>query len=170
MKKWLIMRKISARNTLPEMVSRIENAKFKEQPPDLQIEVVSDIDRLGLWVSIVENSFGLQPGSFSSLVTKKALNLPGLTCLLGFHHGNPVSTSMAYVSGRVVGIYNVGTVPEARGRGFGEALTATAVKHGFANGCTVSSLQASEKGFPVYFRMGYRRLYDYEVWTVKSGP
>jgi hypothetical protein len=47
-------------------------------------------------------------------------------------------------------------------------MTAVAAKYGFDRGCTISSLQASRKGFPVYFRMGYRRVYDYELWTIKS--
>ena len=41
--------------------------------------------------------------------------------------GRPVTAAMAYVSDHVVGIYGVGTLPEYRRRGFGEAITRAAV-------------------------------------------
>lgn len=58
------------------------------------------------------------------------------------------------------------TIPEARGKGYGEALSAAAAEDGFSRGCTVSSLQASPMGFPVYHRMGYRHVFDYQRWVV----
>jgi GNAT superfamily N-acetyltransferase len=160
--------KVSGRNTTAEMVVSKENVRFREQPPDLEIEVVSNLKSLGTWLRVSEKGWGIEPGSLRLHVTKKTLEFPGATYFLGLNNGKPVSTSMSFISDKIVGIYNVSTIPEARGKGFGEALTAAAIKHGFENGCTISSLQASPKGFPVYFRMGFRRVYDYEIWIIKN--
>ena len=58
-------------------------------------------------------------------------------------------------AGGVAGIYTVGTVPEAHGRGFGTAVT-EAVRHAQGLGYRSAVLWASPAGRPVYERMGFR--------------
>ena len=56
------------------------------------------------------------------------------------------------------------TVPAARRRGYGEAMTARVVADGIAAGCDVAVLQASEAGRPIYERLGFQvnvRYYAY---------
>jgi hypothetical protein len=55
----------------------------------------------------------------------------------------------------------VGTVPDARGRGFAELVTRAVGNAGFDAGMRVAALQASQMGFPVYTRMGYETV----AWT-----
>jgi hypothetical protein len=43
-------------------------------------------------------------------------------------------------------------------------MTQRCVEDGFAHGCTVSSLQSSSLGFPVYERLGYRHVTDIQGW------
>jgi GNAT superfamily N-acetyltransferase len=80
---------------------------------------------------------------------------------VGFVDGRPVCTSAAYVGGGLLGVYAVATAPEARGRGYGEALTWAAM--GFRPDLP-AALQASPMGKPVYERMGYRAMGEFTVW------
>jgi ribosomal protein S18 acetylase RimI-like enzyme len=66
----------------------------------------------------------------------------------------------------VGGVYMVGTRPESRSRGYGEAVTAAATNDLFAAGATSVVLQASAMGAPIYGRMGYRTFTTYRRWLV----
>jgi GNAT superfamily N-acetyltransferase len=65
-------------------------------------------------------------------------------------------------TGSVGGIHWVATLEGRRGRGHGEALTWAAVAGGREAGCRVASLQASKLDRPVYARMGFAHVLDYE--------
>jgi len=69
--------------------------------------------------------------------------------------GRPVAAAMGVVDGDAVGIYNVATIPAARGRGIGRAVTLAALLDGRARGATMGVLEASEMGRPVYERLGF---------------
>jgi GNAT superfamily N-acetyltransferase len=55
-------------------------------------------------------------------------------------------------------IVYVATVPEARGRGLSSELMRTALRAARADGCDVTTLEATALGEPVYARLGYRPL------------
>lgn len=99
--------------------------------------------------------FGVPPGLIDPSLGRALVDTPGLVGLLGRVGGEPVSTSALYVTGATAGVYNVATLPDHRGRGFGEALTAAAARAGADRGATHAILQASQAGEPVYRRMGY---------------
>src|SRR5437868_335448 len=75
---------------------------------------------------------------------------------LGLVDGAPLTRSLAVVTGDAVGVYNVATAQDASRRGYGWAITRAAVGVGMERGCTLAVLQASEMGFPMYERHGFR--------------
>jgi GNAT superfamily N-acetyltransferase len=62
------------------------------------------------------------------------------------------------------GIYWVGTMPDARGRGVATGLMRQALLEARERGCETTSLQATAMGRPVYRRLGYRELGAIEMW------
>jgi len=88
---------------------------------------------------------------------------------VGYERGRPVSCSTLTVTERVAGIASVGTVPKARGRGFGSAITWAAIESGAALGADIAYLSASRLGYPVYDRMGFRRASEYPSWQIPLG-
>ena len=61
----------------------------------------------------------------------------------------------------VAGVYYVGTLEAARGKGLGELVTGAVTNKGFDLGAGFASLQATDMGAPVYSRMGYELLTTY---------
>ena len=82
---------------------------------------------------------------------------------LAYLDGVPVSIGMTIVTHGVAGIYWVGSLIEARGKGLGRAVTAAATNAGFDLGAEVASLQASPMGEPIYTAMGFETAFDYRL-------
>jgi ribosomal protein S18 acetylase RimI-like enzyme len=72
--------------------------------------------------------------------------------------GENVAAGMAYDHDGDCGIYNVGTLPHARHRGLGTALTAFHLYRARERGCTTASLQSTEIAEGVYAALGFRDL------------
>lgn len=89
---------------------------------------------------------------------------PDVRIFTGVLDGRPVGGSTAIRSDDVSGVYAVGTMPEARRRGIGTAVTWAAVSAGKEWGCSLVVLQSSEMGFPLYQAMGFEVLVRYAVF------
>jgi GNAT superfamily N-acetyltransferase len=89
---------------------------------------------------------------------------PGVHTYMARLDGRPASVVLASDLEGDCGIFMVGTVPEARGRGLSTALMRVALSEASERGCATSSLQASAMGYPVYRRLGYRDLGRAELW------
>ena len=74
--------------------------------------------------------------------------------------GRVVATSMSIRTDATVGIYSIATVPEARGRGIGTAMTWHLIADADP-GWDVAVLQASDIGRPVYERMGFKLVREF---------
>jgi GNAT superfamily N-acetyltransferase len=74
---------------------------------------------------------------------------------IAFDDGEPAATASVLMCGEVAGIYLVGTVKEARGKGLGTAATLAALQHAKERGATVGALQSSPIGESVYRAMGF---------------
>jgi ribosomal protein S18 acetylase RimI-like enzyme len=79
--------------------------------------------------------------------------------------GAIVSTAIGVTAEGATGVFGVATAPEHRGRGYGAALTARAVRDGFSAGSALAYLQASEIGHGVYRRLGFRDVEEYVLMT-----
>ena len=65
---------------------------------------------------------------------------------LGYVGGKPVGTCALFSSGKVGGIFNVGTLPSYRKQGIGTALTLHALRDSRDEGNEVHTLQAEHGG------------------------
>lgn len=109
-------------------------------------------------------AFGVPRQFAEMLLTERFLHVPDVELYVGYLDDKPVASSALFVTGRTAGIYNVATLPEARGRGIGEAMTWHCVRRGAAMGCVAATLQATDMGRPVYERMGFRLVSPYRTY------
>ena len=106
-------------------------------------------------------AFGTTPTGASKLLSPDHLLKGGTIWHIGEVDGVPVTCAMAVMAGDAVGIFAVGTIPHARGKGYGSAVTAHAVCHGLAGGGKLAVLTASPDVQDVYKRIGFRVM---ETW------
>ncbi|HEU4782525.1 MAG TPA: GNAT family N-acetyltransferase [Ktedonobacterales bacterium] len=89
-----------------------------------------------------------------------------LRFFVGYEDDQPVSCAMACIGEREVGIYAVATLPDRRGKGYGDALTRAALA---AAPHLPAVLEASELGQPIYGRMGFQVVSEYTLWYKPRG-
>lgn len=74
---------------------------------------------------------------------------------------SPVATAQVVLGRGVAGVYYVGVLPEARGRGLAELVTHAVTQRAFELGAPVVVLQATPMGEPVYLKMGFEQFQRY---------
>ena len=85
-----------------------------------------------------------------------------------YRNDKPVSSVLTVLSEEVAGVYWVGTLEVARGRGLGSYITQIATNAGFDSGKNLVILQASEAGERVYTKLGYQTISRYRTYTIKN--
>jgi GNAT superfamily N-acetyltransferase len=126
-----------------------------EPPLALEVRIASSIEELHDHASVVSGGFGMPIEIARVILGASLLEDPDAAMAIGYLGGVPVTTALLARSGETAGVYNVATLEEHRGRGFGEAATWAVVAEGARRGCTHSVLQSSDAGYPVYTRMGF---------------
>ena len=97
-----------------------------------------------------------------------ALLVPHLYPVVAYLDNKPASCALALLSHGIGGIYYVGTIEAARGKGLAEYCTRAAGNSAFKLGARCVVLQASQYGEPVYKGMGYREFTRYPWFLCSS--
>jgi ribosomal protein S18 acetylase RimI-like enzyme len=135
--------------------------------PDLEIVRISTSDGLAQALAVAVAGFDVPVEMLAPLYGLEVGAVEGMSFYLGRVDGRDVSTSVGFTLGDTVGIFNVATPAEHRGRGYGAALTAAAAQEGFAAGAELAWLQSSPLGLPVYRRLGFQEV---ETYVLHSRP
>ena len=86
---------------------------------------------------------------------------------LGILHGRPVAITSLLLHAGVAGIYGVGTIPEFRRQGIGNAMTRHALSEARARGYRIATLTPTEMSLRIYQQLGFQEhdtMYFYS-WT-----
>ncbi len=127
-----------------------------------RVTTVADAAAFGEIQGAAYATYGMPPEVALACVGHlDVLCAPHIVTLLALVDGTPAAGAMTIVSHGVAGIYWVGTVPDARGRGLAELCTRAAGNAGFDLGARIAALQASVMGEPIYRRMGYVEVTRY---------
>ena len=80
------------------------------------------------------------------------------------HHGRPAAVALALHHNQDCGISFVATVPKARRKGLARAVMRQALHEAQQQGCTTTTLQATDVGEKLYANLGYRHLCVMQLW------
>jgi len=138
-------------------------------PQDIDIVPV-DATNYEAWVSITGEIF--LPVDVARQIFPPALILSAtIRSFLARVEGEYVGTATAVLAGDLAGIYSVGTLAKARGRGVGRATTAAAIQAAAQDwGVQRIFLQSTEMGRPVYEALGFRTVVGYHMLPASLPP
>ncbi len=133
-------------------------------PRNFTIQPVATPGEFEAWTRTFIPGYGLMDfiaPLFYDFGLSLGLNLP-FRYYLGILDGVPVATSALFLGAGVAGIYNVATLPQARGQGLGAAITLAPLLEARQMGFAVGVLQSSEMGYRLYQRLGFRTVCQME--------
>jgi GNAT superfamily N-acetyltransferase len=134
---------------------------------DLRIEEVSDAEGLREFERVVVTGYPLDGVDLDqALLDAVVLRDERMRCWIGWRGGRAVSAVSVFTDAGINDVTILATLPEARGRGYGEALMWAATR---ADRQLPAMLLSSDLGRPVYERMGYLPLLRFTVWSRQFG-
>ncbi|MER6066530.1 GNAT family N-acetyltransferase [Streptomyces sp. NPDC001792] len=152
---------------LPLMIRRPE-AGSPAKPATGAVRLRSvEGDELGLYARIMADCFGVPHEAFEMFADPALAATSGFTLYLAEISGEPVGTGMAAVSGDLLGVFNIGVLPQHRRQGYGQLITTEIVRAHYAAGATTAYLYSSAMGESVYASAGF---HTEEVLTMFTAP
>jgi len=136
----------------------------RPSPPELRVEEVTDLQGLHAWERVGIDGFPLEnlaDAPAGTLVDASWLSDPRRRMWVGWLDATPVCASSVWIEHGINDVTLVATMPEARRRGYGEALTWRAA---LADSSLPAMLMSSDEGRPVYERMGFLPLLRLTLW------
>ena len=149
----------------PGMAVDLQALNESQSPVDgLEVRVAADEESMRVWTKIFVNGYGL-PADWEPIVfdlwSRLGLDFP-VRNYVGYLNDKPVATACLFFGGGAAGIYSVATLPAARGKGIGAALTLKPLQDAREKGYRIGVLQSSDMGFNVYKKLGFRHLCQIE--------
>jgi GNAT superfamily N-acetyltransferase len=83
------------------------------------------------------------------------------------HQGKPAAVALALYHNEDCGVSFVATVPKARRRGLASEVMRKALNEARRQGCTTTTLQATDVGERLYRALGYRHLCVMQLWELR---
>lgn len=133
-------------------------------PPGLRIMEVRDEESLRAFEVAIARGFSapeIEAQGPGALFSPDVLTDDRQRLWVGWEGERPVSAAATFVAAGINDVTLVATVPAARRRGYGEAVTWHAT---LADPTLPALLIATEEGQPVYERMGYLPLFRFTLW------
>lgn len=132
------------------------------------LEIRSGVSALADHNQVATVGFQLSDDILAALLTPDLANKGDFTFYTGYVDGEPVTSSAGFVHDGSLTVFNVATLPDHRGNGYGAAMTLAAVEGGREQGAEVAFLQSSQMGFGVYEKLGFETVVEYREWGSRA--
>ena len=157
------LRQVDAWQTL---AAPIADLPAETRPVDTEILDVREERDLEAVRAVEIAAFETPPEIAEGFVGRRMLEDERVRMFTAWIDGEPVGEASAYLLHDTVGIFGVGVVESARGRGIGAALTLRAAR-AFEGRTDLAWLQPSDLARRMYGRLGFRPVSDWEVWAAR---
>ncbi len=142
-------------------IDRLHNNTISSKEiPGFRIETVTGPGQLSGWVHTCLEGFNENGASFQKIYDFEeslglGTDLPWVR-FTGMVDDRPVASSAVFMGSRAAGLDNVATISQWRKKGIGALMVRHALMFSRSRGYRVGVLQASDMGFSLYRRLGFR--------------
>lgn len=164
------------RPSMPAMAVELASLELeRRRPAGAAITEVASADDVDAWIRVRQTNHPMDDATVRAWhrTHDEAPFTPAadLRLFVGHLSGRAVAAAAVYLDTRtdIAGIYAVDVVPDARGRGFGTAVTGAALLAARERGYPVAVLTATPLGQLLYERMGFRIVGDVTVFVGPPG-
>jgi GNAT superfamily N-acetyltransferase len=151
----------------PLMATNLDVLEDVPVPDGLEIRKVVDKATLPVWSRVFLVGHGLERLLESGSRTFQSVGVEDgqpVAKYLGFYNGVPVASSQVFYGKRVARLNFVSTMPEARGKGIGSAISRASLLSARDLGYKVAVLTATEMGYPIYRRLGFDEIGNWDYY------
>ena len=133
--------------------------------PALEVRPVEDERTRATFAEVMSIAFEI-PHSVSTAVYGSEHGWQGgFRGYIGYANGKAVTTAASMITGDVMGLYSVATLPQHRRLGFAESIMRVVIEQAHAHqGVRRTVLQSTSSGLSLYQKMGYRRVTNFDVY------
>ena len=153
----------------PIMAIRTDAVRSVPRPANLRVDRLAEGAPLLPWVTAYAPPMGVREADIPLVVAAEEARgyAPGtLIRFAAWVDGQIVGVSELFLADGVAGIYLVATDEAWRRRGVGAAVTSAALALARELGFAVATLQATPMGEPLYRRLGFVTVSEYEILTL----
>lgn len=155
---------------------KLELANLNEAvpfPADFRVERVTTLSQLRDFVSVLARNSEMLATTVEAWVQLEAGlglgdNLP-LQRYLGFWQGEPVAVCSLVSGAGVAGLYQVATLPRARGQGLATAISLTAMREARRLGRRTAILHSTPMALNVYRQLGFQPVAGMDMYLWRPG-
>ncbi len=157
-------------NSWKAMAIHLKTAPEQFDIPDgMEIKEVQNLEELKIWTDVLVKSFEFPiVESYKKYFINAGVENIDFNYYLGFFNGEPVATSIYFKGTTAAGLFYIGTIPKARGKGIAETMVKYLLNRAKNEDYEFCVLQASELGYPVYKRIGFKEYFDTNIYNWKT--
>jgi|GEM_PF-2104665 len=139
-------------------------------PEGMTIKEVLNLEDLKIWTDVLVKSFEFPiiVESYKKYFINAGLENLNFHYYLGLFNDKPVSSSVLFKGDRAAGIFYIGTIPKARGKGLAKTMVYYILNKARNEGYDISILQASEMGYPLYKKVGFKEYYTTKIYKLEN--
>jgi GNAT superfamily N-acetyltransferase len=148
------------REETPGMAVTIDEMVEPVKPDGFSYSRVDSPEKLDAYARLMVKAYGMPEHTWDWFVggLKHIGVVDGFRSYIGYLDGKPVATSSILYSDGVAGLYNVATLPEARGRGIGGIISYVPFIDASERGYRFGVLHSTRMGYNVYKRIGFEEI------------
>lgn len=165
LEKALVDEGLKLEHEFPGFSLELKDLRVVEKPANVETMRVKNVYDLQVWSQIIGDVFDFpDTKKYADLYIKNGLKGSFLH-LVGRYNGMPVSTASALYEKNVMSIYNVATVPSARGLGIASYLIYELLKLGKERKEQSCALLSSSKSAHIFFKLGFKERLIYNFYV-----
>lgn len=123
-------------------------------------------DQTSIGARLAAAAFALDEAACLAAMPAAVMEAGGVDLWLAEENGEPVGSGVFIRTGDHVGIYVMATAPAHQRRGVGMAVLSAAMAHYRNHGVARFTLAATEKGYPLYERVGFKVVSQPHVFVI----